>query len=87
MNIDPNRWTHKTTEAVQAAVEMARTHSNPEVSSVHLLLALLSQADGVVLPVLQRVGVAPAALKTRFDEALAKLPSTYGTNTEPQLAG
>ncbi len=86
MSIDPNRWTHKTTEAIQAAMEMARTHNNPEVTSVHLVLALLSQADGVVLPVLQRVGVAPAALKTRFDEALAKLPSTYGTNADPQLA-
>ena len=63
MALDPKRWTHKTTEAVQAAMTMAAERSNPEVTPVHLLLALIGQPDGVVLPVLQKVGVAPAQLK------------------------
>jgi len=86
MPIDANRWTQKTTEAVHAAVALARQHSNPEVGTAHLLLALLGQADGVVLPVLQKVGVAPAALNARFDEQLEALPSVYGTTSDPQMS-
>jgi ATP-dependent Clp protease ATP-binding subunit ClpB len=76
--LDPNRWTHKTTEAVQAAIDLARARSNPEVTPVHLLLAMIGQAEGVVLPVLQRVGVAPASLKNSLDDDLSGLPSAYG---------
>ena len=86
MALDPKRWTHKTTAAVQAAIAMADDRSNPEVTPVHLVLALVGQADGVVLPVLQRVGVAPAALKARFDEQLEQLPSAYGSSAEPQMS-
>jgi ATP-dependent Clp protease ATP-binding subunit ClpB len=84
--LDPKRWTQKTTEAVQAAIGMAGERSNPEVTPVHLVLALLGQADGVVLPVLQRVGVAPAALKARFDDQLERLPSAYGSSADPQMS-
>jgi ATP-dependent Clp protease ATP-binding subunit ClpB len=78
MAIDPNRWTLKTTEAVQAAVELARSRANPEVTPVHLLLALLSQPEGVVLPVLQRVGVPPASLRNKLQDDLARLPQAHG---------
>jgi ATP-dependent Clp protease ATP-binding subunit ClpB len=75
---DPNHWTRKTTEAVQAAMELARSRSNPEVVPAHLLLAMIGQAESVVLPVLQRVGVAPASLKNTLDDQVASLPSAYG---------
>ena len=82
--IDPKRWTHKTTEALQAAMESARTRSNPEVTPVHLLLALVGQAEGVVLPLLQHVGVAPASLKASLEADRDRLPSAYG-GSEPEL--
>ena len=85
MALDPKRWTHKTTEAVQAAMTLATERSNPEVAPVHLLLALIGQADGVVLPVLQKVGVAPAQLKADLDAELQALPSAYGSG-DPQLS-
>jgi ATP-dependent Clp protease ATP-binding subunit ClpB len=85
MALDPNRWTHKTTEAVQAAIELARSRSNPEVTPVHLLLALVGQADGVVLPVLQKVGLAPAKVRQELGDRLAALPSAYGGG-DPQLS-
>ena len=78
MAFDPNHWTRKTTEAVQAAMELARSRSNPEVVPAHLLLAMIGQAESVVLPVLQRVGVAPASLKNTLDDQVASLPSAYG---------
>src|SRR6056297_2024322 len=78
MALDPNRWTLKTQEAVNAAVASARSASNPEVTPDHLLAALLSQEEGVVLPILNKLGIAPLALRNRTTEALAKLPKAYG---------
>jgi len=80
--LDPNTWTVKTREAFNAAVDLARTRANPEITPAHLLSALLGQEDTVVLPVLQRVGVTPLALRNRVDEALAKLPRSYGSEAQ-----
>jgi ATP-dependent Clp protease ATP-binding subunit ClpB len=78
MALDPNRWTLKTQEAFSAATELARRNNNPEVTPEHLLVALLGQPEGIVLPILERVGVAPAGLRNRLTEALARLPKAYG---------
>ena len=85
MALDPNRWTLKTQEAFQAAVELARARNHPEVTPAHLLHALLGQEGGVVLSVLQRVGVAPMVLRNRLEDELAKVPRAYG-GAEPQLS-
>ena len=45
MPLDPNRWTLKTQEAVNAAIAAARANSNPEVTPDHLLVALLGQVE------------------------------------------
>ncbi|MEA2844142.1 MAG: ATP-dependent Clp protease ATP-binding subunit ClpB, partial [Actinomycetota bacterium] len=63
MALNPNRWTIKTQEALAAALELAGTRSNSEVTPDHILLALLGQEDGVVLPILKRAGVSPPALR------------------------
>ena len=78
MALDPNRWTLKTQEAFQAAVDSARQHANPEVTPDHLLVALLGQPESVVLPILQKVGKNPVSLRNEADNAIAKLPSAYG---------
>ena len=75
---DPNRWTLKTQEALSVAAESARAANNPEVTPDHLLLALLGQADGVVLPILQKLGVAPLTLRNAATEAVERLPKAYG---------
>jgi ATP-dependent Clp protease ATP-binding subunit ClpB len=83
--LDPNRWTLKTQEAFQAAIDNARARSNAEVTPDHLLAALLGQEEGVVLSVLQRAGVAPLTIRNRTDDALDRLPKAYG-GAEPQLS-
>jgi ATP-dependent Clp protease ATP-binding subunit ClpB len=75
--LDPNRWTLKTQEAFNAAAELARGRSNPEVTPDHLLLAMLGQDDTVVLPILAKVGLAPLSLRNRLEDTLAKLPRSY----------
>ena len=78
MALDPNRWTHKTQEALTRAVEAARAASNPEVTPDHLLLALVGQEDSIVLPILQRVGVPVVQVRNAAEAAIAKLPKAYG---------
>ena len=85
MPLDPNRWTLKTQEAFQAAIDNARARSNAEVTPDHLLAALLGQEEGVVLSVLQRAGVAPLTIRNRTEDALDRLPKAYG-GAEPQLS-
>jgi ATP-dependent Clp protease ATP-binding subunit ClpB len=83
--LDANRWTQKTQEAFSAAVADARGRNNPEVTPDHLLLALLGQEGTAVLPVLARVGVADLPLRNRVEEALSKLPHSYG-GAGPELS-
>ena len=90
MAFDPNRWTLRTQEAVQAAVEMARTQSHPEVTPDHLLAALLGQEEGVVLPVLAKVGLAPltrAQPGRRSAGPPAQGPRRSGAAAQPGAAG
>ncbi|MFV0526605.1 MAG: ATP-dependent Clp protease ATP-binding subunit [Acidimicrobiales bacterium] len=84
MAVDPNKWTLKTQEAMAAAIQRATDASNPEVTPDHVLSALLSQPEGVVLPLLTKVERPVAALRASTDEALASLPKAYGT--EPRLS-
>ncbi len=78
MSADPSRWTSKTTEALVAAAEQARQRNHPEVDPEHVVLALLGQSDGVVLPTLQRAGIVPTSLRQRMETALDRLTRAYG---------
>jgi ATP-dependent Clp protease ATP-binding subunit ClpB len=80
-----DRFTEKSREAVAAAQELARAGRNPEIASAHLLLALLDQAEGMAIPVLQKVGADPAAVRAEAQGAVAKLP-TLGDGAEPQMS-
>ena len=84
MAVDPNKWTIKTQEAFSAATERANADSHPEVTPDHLLIALLGQSEGVVLPLLTKVERPVAALRSSTEEALEALPKAYGT--EPRLS-
>jgi ATP-dependent Clp protease ATP-binding subunit ClpB len=79
MALDPNRWTLKVQEAFSSAIDAAKAASNPEVTPDHLLAALLGQGEGIVLPMLQRLGKEPLPLRNQVNEALAKLPRAYGS--------
>jgi len=84
MTLNPERWTIKTQEALAAAVERARESSNAEVSPAHLLAAVLDQPDGIAGPILTRVGVEPAVVRSRIGEELSRLPQAFG-GAEPTL--
>jgi ATP-dependent Clp protease ATP-binding subunit ClpB len=82
--MQPDRFTIRSQEAVAAAQRLASEGSNPEVAPAHLLLALLEQDEGVVVPVLQRLGVDAEGARDRAREAIGRLPKLSG-NTVPEV--
>src|SRR5947209_495858 len=82
MPLDPNKFTRKTGEALGAAQALARELNHAQVTPEHLLAALLGQPESVVLPVLERLGVAPKTARDRVDDALTRLPQVYGQTTQ-----
>ncbi len=86
MAIKWDRLTVKSQEALQAAQGMAAENGNPEVLPVHLMAALLEDREGVVLPVLERVGAAVDTLRTGMNAAVGKLPKVSGGSVQPGLS-
>ena len=77
--MQPDRFTVKSQEAVAAAQALAAERKNPEVTPAHLLVTLLRQQDGLVVPILQKLGADSSAIASRAVaavEELAKLSET-----------
>src|SRR5918911_3440371 len=77
----PDRFTIKAQEALAAAQRLAGARHNPQVMPQHVLVALLEQEGGIVVPVLQRAGADPEGVRRRVNEALDKLPTVTGDAT------
>ena len=87
MPLDPNKFTRKSQEAIGAAQAAARDQHHAAVGAEHLLQALISQPEGVVLGVLEGVGVSPKNVQDQVEAALSALPKVYGATTAaPQIS-
>ena len=84
MRID--RLTIKSQEALQAAQDFANRAGSPDLNVEHLLLALIDQQEGVVTPILQKVGVDVQAIKSEVDEAIRKGPKVQGNSQELRVS-
>ncbi len=78
MAIKWEKLTLKSQEAVQGAQNHAAENGNPEVLPLHLLAALLEDRDGVVIPVLEKIGVPVEQLLSGVNSAIQKLPKVQG---------
>lgn len=76
--MNPNQFTLKLQEAFQAAQSLANEQSHAELSSVHLISALLDQPDGVTRPILSKIGADPDSLNSQVSTLLGNLPSAQG---------
>jgi ATP-dependent Clp protease ATP-binding subunit ClpB len=82
-----DKLTRKSQEALTAAVRQAAADGSPQVESLHLLLALLGQADGTTGPLLRAVGADPALIAKQAEERLARLPRARGaTLSAPEMS-
>ena len=84
MAIRWDKFTVKSQEAVQAANGIAQDNGNPELLPLHLLTALLGDHEGVILPILEKIGVPTPQLAAKAKDALQKLPKVQG-GTQPGM--
>jgi ATP-dependent Clp protease ATP-binding subunit ClpB len=87
MAIRWERLTVKSQEAVQAAAAFATENGNPEVLPVHMMAALLEDREGVVIPVLEKVGVPVEQMLSGVNTAIHKLPKVQGGAQPGMSAG
>ncbi|MCH9641687.1 MAG: ATP-dependent chaperone ClpB [Actinomycetia bacterium] len=78
--------TTKTQAALTSALQAATSAGNPQVTPAHLLMALLTQNDGIAGPLLEAVGVDPATIRNEAQQLLDRLPSASGSASTPQLS-
>src|SRR5881628_3624137 len=75
-----DKLTVKAQEALQAAQSMADRHDHQAIEPEHLLVALLEQREGVVGPVLAKLGARPEVIQRELQAALGKLATVKGVS-------
>ncbi|MDO7688735.1 MAG: ATP-dependent chaperone ClpB [Pirellulales bacterium] len=78
-----DKFTIKAQEAVQRAVDLAADRGNPQTTPVHLLFALLAENEGIVRPLLEKIGVDRGHLERIIEAELSHLPKVAG-GAQPQ---
>jgi ATP-dependent Clp protease ATP-binding subunit ClpB len=86
MAIRWDKFTVKAQEAVQRANELASEHGNAEVLPLHLLAALIEDKDGIVPPVLEKIGIGPQAVLNDLYGEIDRLPKVSGESAQPTLS-
>jgi ATP-dependent Clp protease ATP-binding subunit ClpB len=76
--MNPDRFTVKAGEAVQAAQRAAREAGHPQLTGLHLLRALLEQKEGTTVPLLSRMGLPVGRLLEAVRRELERLPVVRG---------
>ncbi len=82
--INSERLTVKAAEALTSAVADARRAGNPVVYDMHLLVALLAQDEGIVVPVLQKLGANVTAIREQLAQEIGRLPKQ--SDAQPNLS-
>jgi ATP-dependent Clp protease ATP-binding subunit ClpB len=85
--MQPDRFTIKSQEALQAALRLAEERHNPQTTPEHLLAVLLEQEGGVVAPVLRKLGGDPAAVRQGLAPRLNRLPTVAAGGAPSEPAG
>jgi ATP-dependent Clp protease ATP-binding subunit ClpB len=86
MNMDLNKYTQKSQDAILAAQRLAQEYFHQSIEPAHLLLALLRQEDGVVPALVTKVAGSPMALREDVAQELEKHPKVYGAASQIGLS-
>ena len=82
--LNADRLTVKAAEALNESISLARENGNPLVYDGHLLIALLAQPEGIVVPLLNKLGVDVNRLRERVQQEIARFPKQTGA--QPSLS-
>jgi len=77
--MDASKFTTRSQEALNASIQGAASSGNAQVEAVHLLAALMAQAEGITRPLIEAAGVAPATVVSAVETELNKLAKASGT--------
>jgi len=77
--MDASKFTTRSQEAINSAIQSSATAGHAQVEAVHLLAALLGQVEGITRPLLEAVGVQPATITAQIEAELKLLPAASGT--------
>src|ERR1700676_790011 len=77
-----DKLTVKAQEALQAAQDIAQSNDQQQLEPLHLLAALVAQRDGIVSPLLNRIGVRPETLSAEITAQLARFPKVTGVSRQ-----
>ena len=87
MSIRWDKLTVKAQEAVQRAGEIAAQHANSELVPLHLLAALAEDREGIIAPLLAKVGGSAGAVSAQVLREIGKLPKLSGSShQQPTLS-
>jgi ATP-dependent Clp protease ATP-binding subunit ClpB len=81
--VDANRLTQKSQEALQEGQAIATRLGHTEVDGEHLLLALLSQQDGLIPRLVEQAGADPAVVRAAVEADLSRRPKVTGPGAQP----
>lgn len=73
-----DKFTLKSQEALQEAKGIAERDNHQQIDVEHLLLALLKQKEGIVIPILQKLGANPDLIASQLEEELKRIPKVTG---------
>src|SRR5581483_5949070 len=73
-----DKFTLRGQEAIQAAIELAERNQNQQVEPEHLLCAMLDQAEGIVRPLLGKLGANIQVVKNDCEAAVGRFPKVQG---------
>jgi len=73
-----DQFTFKAQEVIQTAQKTAEEMQHQAIDVEHILLALVEQPEGVLVPLLQKVGASPRQIAASLRQELGKLPKVYG---------
>ena len=85
--MDSNKLTQMSRQAVTDAQALARRLSHNEVDTWHLLAALLSQENGIVPGLLEKLSITPSAVSLAVDRELERLPPAGRNSALERAAG
>src|SRR6202046_4577073 len=80
--IRSDKFTVKAQEALQAAQELGERSGQQQIEPLHVLWALVAQGDGVVPPLLEKLGVSPALIASEAEKQIARLPKLSGASQQ-----
>jgi ATP-dependent Clp protease ATP-binding subunit ClpB len=80
--IRSDKFTVKAQEALQAAQELGERSGQQQIEPLHVLWALVAQGDGVVPPLLEKLGVSPTLIASEAEKQIARLPQVSGVSQQ-----